>query len=96
MRTIHIEDKLRLRFPHRDESFCDGVEIGIVAALMGLGLPQFSRSVSASNVEQVRALARRLGYHVTACEGQDSGAVRVTVRDRPQAPTLRLVHSAAR
>lgn len=96
MRTIHIEDKLRLRFPHRDESFCEGVEIGIVAAMMGLGLPQFSRTVSTSNVDQARTLARKLGYHVTLCEGQSEDIVKLSFRDRPEAPKLRLVHSAAR
>src|SRR3712207_4563291 len=68
VRRIHVENGLSLRFPHRDEEFDEGVEIGILAVLMSSGARGFTHWVSTANVEQVRALAEGMGYRLTEGE----------------------------
>ena len=93
MRHIHLADGLRLRFPGRDENFNQGVEIGMLAALMETGTREFSRWIATANLEQVRALAKQLGYHVVAGSGNEEWT-ELLFRSGAARPQLRLVHSA--
>jgi hypothetical protein len=95
VRRIHVEHGLSLRFPGRDEEFNEGVEIGILAALMSWGQPGFTHWVSSATLEQARAVAAKMGYRLTegATDGELSEIILRTGRSRP---TLTLVHSAAR
>ena len=93
MRHIHLAEGLRLRFPGRDENFNQGVEVGMVAALMETGARDFSRWISSANLEQVRALAKQLGYHVVEGSGNDEWT-ELLFRFGSARPQLKLVHSA--
>ena len=86
VRKIEIDEGLRLRFPGRDAEFHDGVEIGTVAALMAVVGGDFRRVVAADNVEQVRALAEKLGYHLTipSREGESREVSFSTATPRPK------------
>ena len=92
MRRIHVEDGLSLRFPGRDDEFNDGVEIGILAALMSSGQRGFTRWVSSANVEQARAIAEKMGYRLTTGE-VDGVWTEVIFRTGRARPKLTLVHS---
>lgn len=93
MRHIHLDNGLRLRFPGRCEEFDQGVEVGMLAVLMDSQLQQFSRKIARSNLDQVRAIAKHMGYHVI--EEQDGGEfVDVVFRHSSCRPTLKVVHSA--
>ena len=94
MRSIEIEEGLRIRFPSQDPSFDAGVEIGIMAVLMSSKVREFSRTIARENVEQARMLARKLGYHLAEIEEAPESTARVTFRVRGAAPKLRLVASA--
>ncbi|WP_201840817.1 hypothetical protein [Microvirga zambiensis] len=95
MRHIHLDDGLRLRFPGRSEDFDQGVEIGMIAVLMDQGLPEFSRWIARSNLSQVQAIAKQMGYRVEQDDGDEEWVeitfVYGTVKAKPK---LRLVHSA--
>jgi hypothetical protein len=92
MRHINLADGLRLRFPGRSEEFDQGVEIGMLAVLMDLGEREFTRWISRATLDQARALAKQLGYHIV--EGHtDDAWVELTFRNGPARPQLRLVHS---
>jgi len=93
MRHIHLAEGLRLRFPGRDENFDQGVEIGMLAVLMDLGTREFRRWISSANLEQARALAKQLGYHVIESPGEE-GWADVVFRSGRVRPQLKLVHSA--
>jgi hypothetical protein len=92
MRHIHLDDDLRLRFPGRSEEFDQGVEIGMLAVLMDQGEREFTRWISRANVDQVRAIARQLDYHVIEGTGDDEW-VSLSFRQAAAKPALRLVHS---
>ena len=92
MRHINLTDGLRLRFPGRNEEFDQGVEIGMLAVLMDLGTREFTRWISTDNLDQARALAKQLGYHVV--EGSaDAEWIELVFRSGSARPQLRLVHS---
>jgi hypothetical protein len=91
VRRIHVEDGLSVRFPGRDEDFNEGVEIGILAGLMGSGRG-FTHWISAANVEQARAIADKMAYRVTVGE-EDGGLIEVIFRTGKARPKLTLVHS---
>jgi len=93
MRHIHLDNGLRLRFPGRGEEFDQGVEIGMLAVLMDSGLPEFSRRIGRDNLDQVRAIARQMGYYVVEDQEQD-GFVDLTFRHGSARPKLKVVHSA--
>jgi hypothetical protein len=93
MRHIHLAEGLRLRFPGRDENFDQGVEVGMLAVLMDMGTREFRRWISSANLDQVRALAKQLGYHVVEGEGGD-GWTELVFRSGQARPQLKLVHSA--
>jgi hypothetical protein len=92
VRRIHVEDGLSLRFPHRDQEFNEGVEIGILAVFMSSGQRGFTHWVSTANVEQARSLAAGMGYRLTQgdTDGMLTELIFRTGRARPQ---LTLVHS---
>ncbi|HEY8382883.1 MAG TPA: hypothetical protein VIL09_12120 [Microvirga sp.] len=93
MRHIHLADGVRLRFPGRDEDFNQGVEIGMLAVLMDQGEREFRRWISTTNLDQVRALAKQLGYNVVEGNG-DEEWVELSFRYGQARPQLKLVHSA--
>jgi hypothetical protein len=93
MRHIHLADGVRLRFPGRSEDFDQGVEIGMLAVHMDNGAHEFSRWISRANVDQARALAKQLGYHVVE-GGSDGEQIELLFRAGPARPQLRLVHSS--
>jgi hypothetical protein len=92
VRRIQVEDGLALRFPGRGEEFNEGVEIGILAAMMSSGQRGFTQWMSTDNIEQARAIAEKLGYHLTTGE-VDGILTEVTFRTGRARPTLTLVHS---
>lgn len=92
MRTINLADGLRLRFPGRGEDFDEGVEVGMIAALMSLGLHEFTRSLTPLALDQAREVAPKLGYHI-AEECHEDGSVSVRFRFGVARPRLQLVHS---
>jgi hypothetical protein len=93
VRRITIEDGLTVRFPHRDASFSEGFEIGVLAALMAAGRPEIARWIGSDSVEQARALVEGLGYRLLeTARGEDAVAVLLT--PRCQRPALRLVRAA--
>lgn len=89
MRDIYLDDGLRVRFPGRDDSFLEGVEVGMIAVLMGCRETEFSRLVSPASVDQVGALATKMGYRLMLDDEGD--LVRVTLSNRVARPKLRLV-----
>ena len=64
MRHIHLTEGLRLRFPGRGEEFDQGVEIGVLAVLMDMAIPNASRWIATANLEQARALAEKMDYRI--------------------------------
>lgn len=92
MRHIYLDDGLRLRFSGRDEEFDQGVEIGIVAALMSSGQGDFTRWLSTANVEQARALGVRMGYRLILGHADDEWTEMTFTTARARAK-LTLVHS---
>lgn len=91
MRTIHLEEGLRLRFPGREGEFNEGFEIGMIATLMSLGHAEISRRLSAQSVEQAEILAHKFGYHLAEQRQLEEG-VQITFRFGRARPKLRLVH----
>ncbi|MBO1904212.1 hypothetical protein KHP60_05590 [Microvirga sp. 3-52] len=92
MHHIHLAEGMRLRFPARSADFDQGVEIGIVAALMSQDLTEFTRRISNDNLGQVRALVEQFGYRLV--EGQADGEfVEINFYSRTARPRLRVVHS---
>jgi hypothetical protein len=94
VRRIHVEDGLSLRFPGRQEDFNEGVEIGLLIALMTSGQDSFSRWLSTGNIDQARAIAEMMRYRMV--EGAVDGTwTELTFRTGRARPKLRLVHSRA-
>jgi hypothetical protein len=91
MRHIHLEDQLRIRFPGRSADFDEGVEVGMIAALMALKVPNVSRWIAASTGSQIRSLAEKFGYRVIIDEdGADWWHVTLTnAKARPQLRVVR-------
>ncbi|MCQ8783118.1 hypothetical protein NPA30_13115 [Aurantimonas sp. CSK15Z-1] len=82
---------MRIRFPGQDPSFAAGVEIGMLATLMSQKPREFSRQISAVNVDQARIVGRKLGYAIAEMEEASPGEMRVTFRDTSIAPKLKLI-----
>jgi hypothetical protein len=93
VRQVEIESGLRLRFPRRSEEFDQGVEIGVLAVLMATGGMDFERSISVENLDQARALADKLGYHLV-CRSMDAHSADVLFKTGRPRPQLTLVHTA--
>ena len=92
MRHIHLAEGLRLRFPGRSEEFDQGVEVGMIAALMETQLREFSRWISGESLAQARTLAERMGYRLV--EGaSDPEWTHVSFRFGQARPQLKVVHS---
>ncbi len=64
MRQIHIAEGLTMRFPGRDGEFDEGVEVGLVAALMSVGRDEISCRVSAASRDQLVAVAAEFNYRL--------------------------------
>lgn len=92
MRQISIEDGLKISFPGRDASFSEGVEVGMLAALMALGQREITRTIAPETLEQATVLARKLGYHVSSVEPSGDTVLLVLCNHAPR-PKLRLVCS---
>lgn len=90
MRRITIEDGLTLRFPGREASFGEGVEIGVLAALMAMGREEIARAIAPSNVEQARALAEALGYRLIEVERSPEG-IEILLKRASARPRLRVI-----
>lgn len=90
MRKITIEEGLTLRFPARDASFSEGVEIGMLAALMALGFADIARPIAPGSVEQARALAEGFGYRLIET-GRGDESVSVLLTRRAARPSLRVI-----
>jgi hypothetical protein len=90
MRHIEIGEGLRIRFPERGAEFDEGVEIGMVAALMEADLREFRRTVAATTVPQARELAARLGYRLLEGESE-AGRTELLFRSGRVRPQLRVV-----
>ncbi|KQT85377.1 hypothetical protein [Aurantimonas sp. Leaf443] len=93
MRHIEIAEGLRIRFPARGPDFDDGIEVGMLAALMALGGPVVERGVSPAAAEQAAILAGKLGYHV-ADERRDGALTYITLRKGRARPRLSIVRLA--
>jgi hypothetical protein len=92
VRRIQVEEGLTLRFPGRDDSFDEGVEIGILAVLLSFGGRGFTHVLSQRTLEQAREMAQNMGYRLT--EGPHRGElVEVILRSSRDRPKLRLVDS---
>jgi len=85
MSTIHLTDGKRLRFPGRTDEFAQGVEIGMLAILMNMPMPEFTRRLSEPNLDQVRALADKMGYQLNETAAED-GWIEVNFRFKPARP----------
>ncbi|MDX2157092.1 MAG: hypothetical protein SFW09_11345 [Hyphomicrobiaceae bacterium] len=92
-RKVHLEDGCTLRFPGRSDDFADGVELGILAAQMDHGVVCLSRRIARSNLDQLRALAAKLGYRLVVGVTDDSWC-HVDLVAKTERPRLRLVHPA--
>lgn len=91
-RKVHVEDGLHIGFPHRSAEFAEGVEIGILAALMATGSPRFHHRISPASVEQARDLAAPLGYRLMVSDEAD-GLVQIALSRTSLRPRLSLVAS---
>ncbi len=94
MHHIHLADGLRLRFPARSVDFDQGVEVGILAALMSQDIAEFSRRISKGNLGQVRAVAEQFGYRLVEGSAEEEW-VELNFYNRTARPRLRVVHSGA-
>ena len=94
MHHIHLTEGLRLRFPARSVDFDQGVEVGVLAALMSQDISEFSRRISKANLGQVRAVAEQFGYRLVEGEAVED-SVEITFYSRAARPRLRVVHSGA-
>ena len=94
MRHIHVEDGLRLRFPGRDETFNEGVEIGLLVAGLAAGHSAFTLRLANGTLEQARSLAVLMGYRVHIVR-QDGDWIEVMFLTGSRRPKLMLVHNVA-
>jgi hypothetical protein len=92
MRWVQVEDGLSLRFPARDAAFHEGVELGILAALLNAGHGRVTHILSAANLDQARALAGKMGYRLTL-GGSEGEMIEVDFWTGPARPRLRLVQA---
>ena len=90
MRWVQVEDGLSLRFPARDAAFPEGVELGILAALLNAGHGRVTHIMSAANLDQARALAAKMCYRLTL-GGSEGEMIEVDFWSGPARPRLRLV-----
>ncbi|ACA18011.1 hypothetical protein M446_3630 [Methylobacterium sp. 4-46] len=96
MRHIQVEDGLRLRFPGRDASFQEGVEIGLlVAQLAQQGGRSFTRLLSSASLDQARSVARGFGCAIEVVAEQD-GVSEVVVSSGRRRPVLTVVPGGLR
>jgi hypothetical protein len=89
MRHVRIADGLRVRFPSRGAEFDEGVEIGVLAALMACGSSPLLVEISPASLEQARALAEAMGYRLLEQPG--AGLMTLTLREPAAKPALKLI-----
>lgn len=94
MRRITIEEGLTLRFPGRDASVGEGVEIAVLAALMATGVAEIARVIAPGNVERARALAEAMDYRLIET-GRAPEGVAVLLTPRAARPALKLIAGAS-
>ncbi|MFC7054090.1 hypothetical protein ACFQI3_15460 [Hansschlegelia quercus] len=94
MRTIHVEQDLRFRFPGQSADFDEGVEIGLLIARMADGVIAFEQTVAASTLEQASAVATRLGYRLSVLRADDERLL-LSVSRFSRRPQLKLVYERA-
>ena len=90
MRKIEIIDDVRMRFPGRETEFNVGFEVGVISVLIAQGAPIIERQVSKDALEQLRPIAERFRYIVSAREDED-GLMSVCLARWPKRPHLRVV-----
>jgi len=56
--------EVALEFTTDEPAYCYGFEMGVLWAELKRGVPKWEGSIHTENVEQVRVMARRLGYQV--------------------------------
>ena len=88
--AVEVEPDLRITFPHRSREFREGVEIGVLAALLATGAPVFDHPVSIANLDQARDLAAPMGYRAVL-SGETDGLVTLRLTRTSQRPHLSLV-----
>ena len=71
MRPIFVEDGLTITFPGREESFDQGVEVGIAIALMAAG-QNFTTWLSNETIDQVKELAAKMNFHLVSLRALES------------------------
>jgi hypothetical protein len=91
MRTIYLDDEVRIRFPNQGAEFDEGVEVGMIAAMMVAGEPKISRWVSQGAIVQLRELAPKLRYRLTVDPHQTGELAKVLLTSAKMRPQLRLV-----
>lgn len=87
---VEVQDGLRVRFPRRDPSFIEGVEIGLALAEMAHGPAEIVRTLRSGSVEQAEELARHFGYRCQTMS-QDRRSTTLRFLGRQARPKLRLV-----
>ena len=89
-RKIFLDDACTLHFTGRGAEFSDGVEVGILAAQMDRGIINLQRWIAVDNLEQIRALAVKLGYRLLP--GEIAGdTIHITLLHQSARPRLRLM-----
>lgn len=94
MAVVEVEDGLTVRFPGRNTSFREGVEIGLLLADLAAGLPEIERRVGAGALDQARQLAGAFGYRLAAGEEAD-GTVPVVCAKGRERPRLTVIPGGA-
>jgi hypothetical protein len=89
VRQIELVDDVRIRFPGRGDEFDTGIEVGMLATLMALGNSSIERRVSPACLEQLKPLAKQLGYNLVF--EAEADAIAVTLLHKSLRPRLRVV-----
>lgn len=88
MNDIAVEDGLTVRFPEREPDFIEGVEIGLLLALLASGQSDVMQTIRTSSLEQAQALAAQFGYRCIASRQDSSNRITVHVTNRRFRPRL--------
>ncbi len=89
-RKLYLAEECTLRFPDRNDDFDDGVEVGILAAQMDMGVAHIPRWVGTRNVQQIRSVAEKLGYRLTL-GSKEGGATHISLWCGAARPRLAIV-----
>jgi hypothetical protein len=94
MRQIHVVDGLTMRFPGRDGEFDEGVEVGLVAALMSLGQGEIRRRVAPASLDQLLAVAAEFNYRLGG-RAEEGELIELTFLSPARRSRPTLVYSSA-